>query len=428
MPLKRGYSLATINDNIIEMIGAGHSQASALAASYRSARDYFLKTYPHEQLPRWLIPKSGKRLRNPGELSITQKIKKMGGIELSAIKDISGERRTGKGIASIPPGLFTRNGRGLDDLAISLHDEGYPIDINDVDGGVADLAEMIRYEIDGHEKFYPGDPSERFEKQYAEYYGQAEPEAPRKTKPRAPRKAARKAKPKRRPSFDLADRASRATGLPPSRRLVARRMRNNQPGYFPNPRHPLSAQVAKLMTDQLLKIYNNSGLLAARNRYQQIVHDNKLTVSQALDLARRFQHAATRIQTGTKKNPLATMAALHAAASMGTLATMGRGANPVPPSRKVQIRNAAKLYEDFTGHEASEYQTLDKPVLPDVMLQVGDIDFIGYTTVRDGKTEKYIHKFSKKCRPLFTVSHDGKQLFMLGGSYDFTELGIVDKT
>ena len=105
-----------------------------------------------------------------------------------------------------------------------------------------------------------------------------------------------------------------------------------------------------------------------------------------------------------------------------------RKQNPVPPSRKVQQRNAADLYERFTGHKATESVMVDKPVLPDVMLVVGDIDFIGYTTVRDGVTEKYIHKFTKKCRPLFSVSHDGKQLFMLGGSYDFTELGIVDKT
>jgi len=105
-----------------------------------------------------------------------------------------------------------------------------------------------------------------------------------------------------------------------------------------------------------------------------------------------------------------------------------RQQNPVPPSKKVQQRNAADLYERFTGHKATESVMVDKPVLPDVMLVVGDIDFIGYTTVRDGVTEKYIHKFKKNCRPLFTVSHDGKLLFMLGGSYDFTELGIVDRT
>jgi hypothetical protein len=105
-----------------------------------------------------------------------------------------------------------------------------------------------------------------------------------------------------------------------------------------------------------------------------------------------------------------------------------RKKNPVPPSRKVQLRDAGQLYSDFTGHEAEVIDELDKPEYPDVLLCVGDIDFIGYTTVRDGVTEKYIHKFKKNCRPLFTVSPDGTQIFLLGGSYDFTERGIVDKT
>ena len=105
-----------------------------------------------------------------------------------------------------------------------------------------------------------------------------------------------------------------------------------------------------------------------------------------------------------------------------------RKPNPVPPSKVVQRRNAADLYTRFTGHEALEEVTIDKPVLPDVMLVVGDIDGIMYTTVRDGVTEKYVHQFKKKARPLFCVSHDGKQIYLVGGEYDFTERGIVDRT
>ena len=100
--------------------------------------------------------------------------------------------------------------------------------------------------------------------------------------------------------------------------------------------------------------------------------------------------------------------------------------NPVPPSRKVQLRSASKLYENFTGHDAEEIFSVDKPAIPDVMLVIGNIDGVMYSTVRDGVAEKYIHKFKKSCRPLFAVSHDGKQLFMLGGAYNFTERGIVD--
>lgn len=102
--------------------------------------------------------------------------------------------------------------------------------------------------------------------------------------------------------------------------------------------------------------------------------------------------------------------------------------NPVPLSRHAKVKNASDLYERFTGHNADEVVSVDKPELPDVMLVIGEIDGIMYSTVRDGELEKYIHKFSKSCRPTFAVSHDGKQLFMLGGAYNFTERGIIDKT
>jgi len=65
----------------------------------------------------------------------------------------------------------------------------------------------------------------------------------------------------------------------------------------------------------------------------------------------------------------------------------------------------------------------------DVVFRVGTVDGVLYTTVRDGRTEKYIHEFRKKSRPhlaVLAVSHDGKQLFILGGGYTFTERGIVD--
>lgn len=113
----------------------------------------------------------------------------------------------------------------------------------------------------------------------------------------------------------------------------------------------------------------------------------------------------------------------------------GRAPNPVPESsrskrhnRDARIAAASRIYTEFTGHDASEVIEIDKPDFPDTLAVIGDIDGILYTTVRDGITEKYIHKFKKNCRPLFCVSPDGKQLFMLGGSYDFTERGIVDRS
>ena len=105
-----------------------------------------------------------------------------------------------------------------------------------------------------------------------------------------------------------------------------------------------------------------------------------------------------------------------------------RAKNPVPPSKNVQIKRASELYENFSGHEAEIVETLVKPIYPDVLVEIGDVDGILYTTTRDNQVEKYIHKFHKDAKPLFCASPDGAQLFFIGGEYDFTERGIVDRT
>lgn len=49
-----------------------------------------------------------------------------------------------------------------------------------------------------------------------------------------------------------------------------------------------------------------------------------------------------------------------------------------------------------------------------------------YTTVRDGKKERYIHNFKKSARPNLVASHDGAKIALIGGNYRFTDRGIVD--
>lgn len=109
----------------------------------------------------------------------------------------------------------------------------------------------------------------------------------------------------------------------------------------------------------------------------------------------------------------------------------------VPPSSRARskrvssntdIRKAASLYERFSGHEAESIGKIRVPGLPKVGVCIGEVDGILYTTVRDGVVEKYIHKFAKADKPLFVVSPNGKQLFMIGGRFTFTERGIVDKS
>jgi hypothetical protein len=110
----------------------------------------------------------------------------------------------------------------------------------------------------------------------------------------------------------------------------------------------------------------------------------------------------------------------------------------VPPSSRARVRRparggyekAAKLFERFTGHDAEEVGTVEVRELKDgdVVAQIGKCDGILYTAVRDGVTERYIHEFAAKDRPLFCVTEDGRQILLIGGRYLFTEKGIVDKS
>lgn len=120
------------------------------------------------------------------------------------------------------------------------------------------------------------------------------------------------------------------------------------------------------------------------------------------------------------------------ALALGRKQTRRARRNPVPPSsamkgRDSRVKQAARLYEDFTGEKAREIDLVGMPKFPDVGLVIGEITGIMYQTVRDGKLEDYIHEFKAAARPTFVVSHDGRQLLLLGGAYNFTARGIVDK-
>ena len=77
-------------------------------------------------------------------------------------------------------------------------------------------------------------------------------------------------------------------------------------------------------------------------------------------------------------------------------------------------RKAKKLFSDFTGMDAGFAHKVHVPE-NDVLVVVGDCDGLLYTTVRDGKRERYIHEFKASSRPLLAVSPDGRNLYLVGG-------------
>jgi hypothetical protein len=96
----------------------------------------------------------------------------------------------------------------------------------------------------------------------------------------------------------------------------------------------------------------------------------------------------------------------------------------VPPTRG-QIEQAKDLFREFTG-ENPEHLNKVKIRTPKTGLVIGELDGVLYTTVRDGETEKYVHEFKRKSRPLLVASSDGQSLHIIGEGYEFTERGIVD--
>ena len=98
------------------------------------------------------------------------------------------------------------------------------------------------------------------------------------------------------------------------------------------------------------------------------------------------------------------------------------------------LRQALSLYNRFSGHDGRVIARLDAsktrgvltPNKKAVLIVVGTLDFVGYTTRRDGKVESYEHEFSETARPLLATSHDGQNVYILGGEYKFTSRGIVD--
>lgn len=87
---------------------------------------------------------------------------------------------------------------------------------------------------------------------------------------------------------------------------------------------------------------------------------------------------------------------------------------------------ARKLFKAFHGREPApgEIGTI-RAAIDDDVLVVGELTRIAYRSVGDGK--EYIHTFRKNARPVLAVTDDGKQAYVIAGSYGFTERGFVDR-
>jgi len=153
---------------------------------------------------------------------------------------------------------------------------------------------------------------------------------------------------------------------------------------------------------------------------------------------------------GFKAAPLETIRNYHRArqhppgyfkaGSLRTVHTSGHPPSSNPRRRRRSRRNpkrlavdrrelhkAVKLYRKFREAEP-EHIGVAKLEVPTVLMQIGPVPYMYYeTTHRNGRPILYRHTFAKHARPTLCASPNGKALFLVGGRYDFTADGILDR-
>jgi len=146
-------------------------------------------------------------------------------------------------------------------------------------------------------------------------------------------------------------------------------------------------------------------------------------------MARKINRKKTKKTTPKKRKP-ATRKAKTKAKRNGTVTTTTRTTTVKKtkknPGLAQATRLAARRFAGFHGETPSESVRVKLPPAPKAMYTLGELEAVTYNAVVDGEHARYIHRFKKKSRPLLAVSSDGKQLYLIGGSYSITDRGIVD--
>ena len=101
---------------------------------------------------------------------------------------------------------------------------------------------------------------------------------------------------------------------------------------------------------------------------------------------------------------------------------------PRPNRSNSRYLKGKRLYTDFMKRPPEGARRLSVKPLPKIAIAIGKVVAVIYESDRDGRVKNhYRHDFKVESRPLLAASFDGKQLILIGGSYRFTERGIVDE-
>lgn len=94
------------------------------------------------------------------------------------------------------------------------------------------------------------------------------------------------------------------------------------------------------------------------------------------------------------------------------------------PSR-AEIDATRGLYRAFRDASPTGVKRVSVS-LPRALMQMGRVDFIGYTTTHDGKITAYKHDFAPGSRPILAAGTRRGQLYLIKGRFRVTGRGIVD--
>jgi len=94
------------------------------------------------------------------------------------------------------------------------------------------------------------------------------------------------------------------------------------------------------------------------------------------------------------------------------------------PLTRQEIEAAGRLHLAFRDEPArgTKSMTID---FPRAVVNMGQVDFIGYTTKQAGKKVSYRHDFAAGSRPLLLASTKQGQLILIG-RFRVTGRGVVD--
>lgn len=157
----------------------------------------------------------------------------------------------------------------------------------------------------------------------------------------------------------------------------------------------------------------------------QIAHEEKLArLWRLAGYARRDGHIAEADALRSEAIDLAATEPQPVPRAPRTVKTR-RETNPKTSFRSRDFSGAFKLHEKFR-EEIPKRAKAVKFDVPKVVMVMGTLESVEYTTTHKGKVHKYRHDFASGSRPFLAAGPKKNQLFIVGGCYHVTDRGIVD--